>query len=67
MPCCTFLWAAALGVFDGPHGVFVFHIYIIHAHAFLLALYVLPYIVQAGVANAHVQGKYRHTFWAEVY
>ena len=50
-----------------PMAYLFFHIYIIHAHAFLLALYVLPYIVQAGVANAHVQGKYRHTFWAEVY
>lgn len=50
-----------------PMAYLFFHIYIIHAHALLLALYVLPYIVQSGVANAHVQGKYRHTFWAEVY
>lgn len=50
-----------------PMAYLFFHIYIIHAHAFVLALYVLPYILQAGIANAHVQGKYRHTFWAEVY
>ena len=50
-----------------PMAYLFFHIYIIHAHALLLALYVLPYILQSNIANAHVQGKYRHTFWAEVY
>jgi len=50
-----------------PMAYLFFHIYIIHAHAALLALYVLPYILQSSIANAHLQGKFRHTFWAEVY
>lgn len=50
-----------------PMAYLFFHIYIIHAHAALLALYVLPYILQSSIANTHIQGKFRHTFWAEVY
>ncbi|AVO50309.1 UDP-forming cellulose synthase catalytic subunit [Melaminivora suipulveris] len=50
-----------------PMAYLFFHVYIIHAQAALLALYVLPYILQSSIANAHVQGRYRHTFWAEVY
>lgn len=50
-----------------PMAYLFFHVYIIHAHAALLALYVLPYILQSSIANAHMQGKFRHTFWAEVY
>jgi cellulose synthase (UDP-forming) len=44
-----------------------FEWHIINAGALMIALYVLPYILQSNIANAHVQGKYRHTFWAEVY
>ncbi len=50
-----------------PMAYLFFHVYIIHAQAGVLALYVLPYILQSSIANAHMQGKYRHTFWAEVY
>lgn len=44
-----------------------FEWHVINAGAMLLALYVLPYILQSNIANAHVQGEYRHSFWAEVY
>jgi cellulose synthase (UDP-forming) len=44
-----------------------FHMHVIYANAAMLALYALPSIVQASIANAHVQGRYRHTSWAEVY
>lgn len=50
-----------------PLAFLFFEFHIIHAEAFLLALYVIPYVVQSTIANAHVQGQYRHTFWAEVY
>ncbi|MDD4927534.1 MAG: PilZ domain-containing protein, partial [Methylotenera sp.] len=50
-----------------PLAFLFFQFHIIHAEAFLLALYVIPYVVQSTIANAHVQGQYRHTFWAEVY
>ena len=59
LPRLVFLTAPMTYLFFGLH--------IIHANAMLLALYVLPYIVQSNIANAHIQGEHRHTFWAEVY
>lgn len=50
-----------------PMTYLFFELHIINAEAMLLALYVIPYILQSTIANAHVQGKYRHSFWAEVY
>lgn len=50
-----------------PMAFLFFEWHIINASALMIALYVLPYILQSNIANAHVQGKYRHTFWAEVY
>ncbi|MCL1962501.1 MAG: UDP-forming cellulose synthase catalytic subunit [Desulfovibrionaceae bacterium] len=50
-----------------PMAYLFFTLHIISAHAGLLALYVLPYIVQTSIANAHVQGRYRHTSWGDVY
>ena len=50
-----------------PMAFIFFQWHIINAEAALLALYVLPYVLQSNIANAHVQGKYRHSFWAEVY
>ena len=50
-----------------PMTFLFFEWHIINASAVMLALYVLPYIIQSNIANAHVQGKHRHTFWAEVY
>lgn len=42
-------------------------LHIIRASAAMIALYALPHIVLPNIANAHVQGPHRHTFWAEVY
>ncbi|MFY9510248.1 MAG: UDP-forming cellulose synthase catalytic subunit [Rubrivivax sp.] len=42
-------------------------LHIINATAPLIALYVLPHVVLPNIANAHMQGPHRHTFWAEVY
>lgn len=44
-----------------------FQMYFINASATTIAGFVLPYIVLANVANSRMQGKYRHSFWAEVY
>ncbi|MDD5033495.1 MAG: UDP-forming cellulose synthase catalytic subunit [Methylococcaceae bacterium] len=44
-----------------------FELHIIHAEAKVLVFYVLPYLVHAIMANARIQGQYRHSFWAEVY
>jgi cellulose synthase (UDP-forming) len=50
-----------------PMAYLFFELHIINAQAIMLALYVVPYILQANLANAHIQGKFRHSFWAEVY
>lgn len=50
-----------------PMAFLFFEWHIINAGAIMIALYVLPYLLQTNIANGHVQGKYRHTFWAEVY
>lgn len=59
LPRLVFLTAPMAFLFFGWH--------IINAGAFMIALYVLPYILQSNIANAHMQGGYRHSFWAEVY
>ena len=50
-----------------PMAFLFFEWHIISASAITIALYVLPYLLLSHIANAHVQGKYRHSFWAEVY
>ena len=59
LPRLVFLTAPMAYLFFGLH--------IISTSSLLLLLYVIPYIVQATIANAYIQGPYRHTFWAEVY
>jgi len=50
-----------------PMAYLFFQLHVINTGAPLLALYVLPYILQSNIANAHTQGEHRHSFWAEVY
>ncbi|WP_009915499.1 UDP-forming cellulose synthase catalytic subunit [Burkholderia humptydooensis] len=50
-----------------PIAYLFFHLYFINASALALASYVLPYMALAHVANARMQGRFRHSFWAEVY
>ncbi|GLU33883.1 UDP-forming cellulose synthase catalytic subunit [Trinickia caryophylli] len=50
-----------------PMAYLFFQLYFINASATAVASFVLPYIVLANIANSRMQGKYRHSFWAEVY
>jgi len=50
-----------------PMAYLFFQLYFINAAATTIASYVLPYIFLSNVANSRMQGKYRHSFWAEVY
>lgn len=50
-----------------PLSYLYFEAHIINASAIMIGLYVLPHLVQANLANSHMQGRYRHSFWAEVY
>ena len=50
-----------------PLSYLLFEVHIIQASADLLAVYALPHLIHAGIANSRVQGSHRHPFWAEVY
>jgi cellulose synthase (UDP-forming) len=50
-----------------PMAYLFFQLYFINAAATTIASYVLPYIFLSNVANSRIQGKFRHSFWAEVY
>ena len=50
-----------------PLAYLLFEIHVIQATAAMIAVYALPHIFQAHIANAAMQGRFRHSFWAEVY
>lgn len=56
-----------LAFLTAPLAYLFFQLHIIHAAATTLAVYVLPHLVQAGLANSRVQGRFRRSFWAEAY
>jgi len=50
-----------------PLAFLLFHAYVIYAPAISVALYVLPHMAHATITNSRIQGKFRNSFWAEVY
>ncbi|MCW8329960.1 UDP-forming cellulose synthase catalytic subunit [Photobacterium sp. SDRW27] len=50
-----------------PLAFLLLHSYIIYAPAIAIVLYVIPHMVHASITNSRMQGKYRHSFWGEVY
>ncbi|WP_107850633.1 UDP-forming cellulose synthase catalytic subunit [Oceanimonas marisflavi] len=50
-----------------PLAFLLLHSYIIYAPAALLMLYVLPHMMHSSLTAARMQGRYRKTFWGEVY
>ncbi len=50
-----------------PLGYLFFEYHIINAWATTIAVYVLPHLIQAELVGARIQGRYRHSFWAEAY
>ncbi|OXY83414.1 UDP-forming cellulose synthase catalytic subunit [Oceanimonas doudoroffii] len=50
-----------------PLAFLLLHAYIIYAPAILLLLYVLPHMMHSSLTAARMQGRYRRTFWGEVY
>ncbi len=52
---------------SAPLAFLLLHAYIIYAPALLILLYVAPHILHASIANSRIQGKYRYSFWAEIY
>ena len=50
-----------------PLAFLLLHAYIIYAPAIMIALFVLPHMMHASLTNSKIQGKYRHSFWSEIY
>jgi cellulose synthase (UDP-forming) len=50
-----------------PLAYLYFQFHIISAAAATIALYAAPHIVQSSLANSHIQGRFRHSFWNEAY
>ena len=50
-----------------PLAYLYFQLHIIDAAATTIALYALPHMVQSSLANSHIQGRFRHSFWNEAY
>lgn len=59
LPRLVFLTAPLAYLFGQLH--------IIDAAASTLLVFVLPHLFQSGIANTRLQGRYRHSFWAEAY
>ncbi len=50
-----------------PLAYLYFKIHLLNASALLLAAYALPHLLQSAIANANMQGRFRHTVWNEAY
>ncbi|WP_268991638.1 UDP-forming cellulose synthase catalytic subunit [Limnobaculum eriocheiris] len=50
-----------------PLAFLYFHAYIIYAPALAITLYVLPHMIHASLTNSRIQGRFRHSFWSEIY
>ena len=50
-----------------PLAYLYFQFHIITAAATTIALYATPHLVQSSLANSHIQGRFRHSFWNEAY
>ncbi|MFM9886963.1 MAG: UDP-forming cellulose synthase catalytic subunit [Burkholderiales bacterium] len=50
-----------------PLAFLPFHLYIIHASAVDVLLYVLPHLIHASITNSRIHGRHRRSYWSEVY
>ncbi|RUO35776.1 UDP-forming cellulose synthase catalytic subunit [Aliidiomarina sanyensis] len=50
-----------------PLAFLLLHAYIVFAPAIMIAMYALPHIIHAYLTNSRTQGRFRHSFWAEMY
>jgi len=50
-----------------PLAYLYFQFHIINAAAVTFALYAIPHLVLSNLANSHLQGRFRHSFWNETY
>ncbi|VTT28824.1 cellulose synthase catalytic subunit [Klebsiella pneumoniae] len=50
-----------------PLAFLLCHAFIIYAPALAIAIYVLPHMLHTSLTNSKIQGRWRHSFWSEVY
>lgn len=50
-----------------PLAFLLLHAYIIYAPALMITVFVLPHMFHANLTNSRLQGKFRHSFWSEIY
>lgn len=50
-----------------PLAYLLLNAHVFQATAFLIAAYALPHLCHASVTNSRMQGRFRHSFWNEVY
>ncbi|WP_124080163.1 UDP-forming cellulose synthase catalytic subunit [Pigmentiphaga humi] len=59
LPRLVFLTAPLAFLFFGAH--------VFQASALMITLYALPHIIHASLTTSRMQGRFRHSFWNEVY
>src|SRR5882757_569617 len=50
-----------------PLSYLYFQLHVINASSIMLAAYSVPHLIQSSLANSHMQGRFRHSFWNEAY
>ncbi len=50
-----------------PLAYLYFELHVIYAAAASIVAYALPHLFLSGLTNSRIQGRYRHSYWAEVY
>ncbi|QYY34197.1 UDP-forming cellulose synthase catalytic subunit (plasmid) [Cupriavidus pinatubonensis] len=50
-----------------PLAYLLFGAHVIHAPALSIAIFALPHLLHANMTNSRIQGRFRHSFWNEVY
>ena len=50
-----------------PLALIYFNAYIIYAPFIAIFLYIVPTLLQIKITNSRIQGKYRYSYWGEVY
>ncbi|MFS2221585.1 UDP-forming cellulose synthase catalytic subunit [Pantoea sp. B65] len=50
-----------------PLAFLLCHAFIIFAPALAIAIYVLPHMAHTSLTNSRIQGRWRHSFWSDIY
>jgi cellulose synthase (UDP-forming) len=50
-----------------PCAYLYFGLHVINTPALVILAYVVPYLLISQISNSRIQGRYRHSFWAEAY